>query len=98
MGSNISWSKESVKQIVSAINYIRNDSNQNADKIYDRIMLRLIKVASKPDMCPPDKYRRHNNGKYRAFTIYRYRVSYRIEEDSIRILRVRHSAMKAKFY
>jgi plasmid stabilization system protein ParE len=98
MESKISWSKESIQQIVSAIEYIRQDSDKNADSIYDKIILRLIKVANNPGMCPPDRYKRRNNGKFRAFTIFRYRVSYRIEDEGIRILRIRHSSMKAKYY
>jgi hypothetical protein len=50
MESKISWSKESIQQIVSAIEYIRQDSDKNADSIYDKIILRLIKVANNPGM------------------------------------------------
>ncbi|MBS7230883.1 type II toxin-antitoxin system RelE/ParE family toxin [Flavobacterium psychroterrae] len=37
-----------------------------------------------------------NNGTYRAFQIYNYRISYRITSNTIRILRIRHTSRNPK--
>ena len=96
--NKVFWSSTALKEFGKVIDYIRQDSFRNAESVYTKVINKLDTVANNPGMCPPDKYKRHNSGNHRAFTIYRYRVSYRIEDEGIRILRIRHSSMKAKYY
>ena len=42
------------------------------------------------------KYSKEDN--FRAFEIYKYRISYKITSDTIYILRVRHTSRNPKFY
>ncbi len=47
-------------------------------------------------MHPADKYKTGNDGSYRAFELHYYRVSYRIMNYEIKIVRVRHTSMIPK--
>jgi plasmid stabilization system protein ParE len=77
--------EEATKYLREAYLYIRKDSLQNANKVRSKI-LATIKA--------PDKYRIDNkNGFYRAYEIYKYRVTYHLSEDEIRIIRIRHTKM-----
>ena len=38
----------------------------------------------------PDKYKKNNDGSYRAFQVFSYRISYRITTTEIKMLRLRH--------
>jgi plasmid stabilization system protein ParE len=41
---------------------------------------------------PSDKFRKDNDGTWRAFEKYHYRISYRVLEGEIRIVRMRHTS------
>jgi len=97
-GHKIKWSAISIKQFNAAIDYISLDSPQNAENVQNKILNKLERIAQSPGICPPDKYKKKNNNNYRAFSIFRYMISYRIENDGIEILRIRHTSMKPKFY
>ena len=49
-------------------------------------------------MYPPDKYRKNNDGSFRAYELHRYRIAYRVTEKEIIIVRVRHTGMEPKQY
>jgi plasmid stabilization system protein ParE len=38
-----------------------------------------------------EKYKRNNDGSFRAFELHRYRITYRIRNNEIRIIRIRHT-------
>lgn len=96
--SKIVWSVESIQQMADAIRYIQKDSIQNADAVYNKIMAKLVVVAENPEMCPQDKHKIKNDGSFRELIMFRYRISYKVYKDKIRILRVRHTSMKPKQY
>ncbi|WP_367881809.1 type II toxin-antitoxin system RelE/ParE family toxin [Ferruginibacter sp.] len=74
------------------------DSYQNAVKIKEEILLSTRKLATHPEMHAPDKYKNNNDGSFRAYELYRYRIAYRITEKEIIIVRVRHTSMEPKNY
>ena len=81
-----------------AIRYIRKDSDQNAEKVKDEILVKIRELSTRPEIHPPDKYKQDNNGDYRAFELHRYRITYRVKEDEIVIVRVRHSSQEPQEY
>jgi len=94
----IRWHNPAKRQYVAAIEYILEDSVQNAEKVEKRFREKLAQIASLPYVHPPDKYKIDNDGSYRSFTVFRYVVSYRVTKYDIRILRVRHASMKPRSY
>jgi plasmid stabilization system protein ParE len=97
-GRTISWTKTAVKQFETAIEYIASDSIKNAEKVSIDILKQLEKTVQNPEFFPPDKYKRNNDGSYRAFEKHHYRIAYRFRDKVIRVLRVRHTAMEPKEY
>ncbi|WP_394348364.1 type II toxin-antitoxin system RelE/ParE family toxin [Mucilaginibacter corticis] len=47
---------------------------------------------------PTDKYKKDNDGTYHAFEIDEYRISYRVKNNQIKILRIRHTSRKISKY
>lgn len=92
------WSKTAKAQLQKAFNFISRDSLQNAEKIRDEIIDITIDLLNHPEIYPPDKYKKNNNGSYRAFEIYHFRISYRISNDKIYIVRMRHTSMSPLTY
>lgn len=79
-------------------NYIKKDSLQNADKVRKKILSSIKELTKNPEQHPPDKYRTNNDGSYRAYEIYKYRIAYHVSIHEIRILRIRHTKMNPTDY
>ncbi|MBI3720898.1 MAG: type II toxin-antitoxin system RelE/ParE family toxin [Sphingobacteriales bacterium] len=92
------WTKRSEKNMFSIYKYISKDSPQNAAKVINAIVTAVEKATGNPEIYAPDKYKRNNDGSYRAFEKYHYRLTYRFSKTIIRVLRVRHTSMEPKDY
>jgi len=57
-----------------------------------------IDLPQNPEKYPLDKFKTNNDGTWRAFGKYHYRISYRILENQIRIVRVRHTSKSPLTY
>jgi len=92
----IVWDKSAVIYLKSAIAFIRKDSPQNAEKVKRDIITSVIALADTPERHPLDKYRINNDGSFRAFELYKFRISYFISDKEIRIVRIRHANQEPK--
>lgn len=92
------WTKRSQQHLKKAYEYISQDSPQNALKVINALAAAVEKAISNPELYGPDKYKKDNDGSYRAFEKHRYRVSYRYSKNIIRVLRVLHASMEPKPY
>lgn len=94
----ISWTRRAMKQFEAAITRIATDSIVNAEKVAADILKDLDKTSKNAGFFPPDKYKKNNDGSYRAFEKHHYRIAYRVSAKVIRVLRVRYSKMEPKEY
>jgi len=78
--------------------HISIDSPKNAAKVIGDIIDAVNKAIPNPKVYGPDKHRINNDGSYRAFEKYHYRITYRASKNVIRILWVRHTSREAKLY
>ncbi len=92
------WDKPAMQDFNDAIRYIAKDSLQNAEKVKRGILGKVTRLAAYPSINPPDKYKKENDGNFRAFELHRYRISYHVSLKEIRILRVRHTSREPKEY
>jgi plasmid stabilization system protein ParE len=86
------WSKEAKAELHKAYLYILLDSLQNAEMVRDDIIDATIDLPKYPEKHPLDKYKKDNDGTWRAFEKYHYRISYRVMPNEIRIVRMRHTS------
>lgn len=96
MALRIIWNKQAVMHIAKALEWISKDSVIQAERVETAILEKVAELAEHPEKYPPDKFKRKNNGSYRAFETHSYRISYRHTKDTIRILRIRHVKQKPK--
>lgn len=87
--------KSTLKQ---AYEYIKNDSLQNAEKVRKGILQSIKSIIHNPEKYPPDKYRSKNDGSYRAYEMFSYRITYHIQPTEIRVIRIWHTKMNPKKY
>ncbi|HUH74929.1 MAG TPA: type II toxin-antitoxin system RelE/ParE family toxin [Chitinophagales bacterium] len=94
----IIWTKLAEEQLEAIYNYIKDTSIQNAEKLKIEILESTLSLIDYPEKYPNDKYKEKNNGTFKAYEIYKYRISYNFLEDKIIILRIRSTQMKPKTY
>jgi len=92
------WSKQAQAELAKAYEYIYEDSPKNAAKVRDEIIDTTIELPKHPEFYPPDKYKKNNDGTWRALELHRYRISYRVMKNEIRILRLRHTSRSPQTY
>ena len=90
--------QECLDQLIKAVEYIREDSDQNAEKVQNEMLSEITRLATHPEKYPPDKYKLNNDGSFKAFELHRYRVSYRLCKNEVRIIRIRHTKRNPKKY
>lgn len=86
------WSNSAKAALKKVYEYIALDSLQNAQMVRDELIDLTIHLSNHPEKHPADLYKTNNDGSWRAFEKHHYRVSYRITEKQIRIIRVRHTS------
>lgn len=98
MVKEIAWTAPAQKQLEGAYQYILKRSYQNAEKVKEDILSSTRKLALQPEIHPLDKYRKVNDGSFRAYELHRYRIAYRVTERKIVIVRVQHTSMEPLNY
>jgi plasmid stabilization system protein ParE len=85
-------------QLKEAYSYIKLDSPKNAEKVKAKILTSIKELADNPERHSKDKFRLNNDGCYRAFEIYKYRISYHISEEQITVIMIRHTKMEPRLH
>lgn len=93
---SIVWTKSAQLQLKRIFEHISLDSAKNALEVVSEIVDSIEKTTVNPEAYNLNKYKTDNDGTFRAFEIYKYRLSYRYSKGVIRVLRVRHTKMKPK--
>ncbi|MEQ9297744.1 MAG: type II toxin-antitoxin system RelE/ParE family toxin [Cyclobacteriaceae bacterium] len=92
----IVWDIEAKTSFKEWINYIKEDSLQNAQKVRSEILDIVDGLKLHPLKYPPDRFKISNDGNYRAFEKHNYRIAYKIDDQQIIILRLRHVRSEPK--
>lgn len=100
MGRKIVWSRTSIKQLEKIHEFVYKETHSLiiSDNLVNGILDATMVLINQPDLYPIDKYRIQNNGSYRAFEVFNYRIAYREFKHTIRILQVRHTSRKPLNY
>lgn len=94
----IVWNSKAKEELRKLYQYVLKDSYQNALKVREDIINRVLSLAENPDSYHLDKYKTNNDGTWRAFEIHRYRNPYRVKKGEIRIIRIRHTSRSPLAY
>jgi plasmid stabilization system protein ParE len=98
MGKEVIWSVKSLEQLEDIHFYILFESKsiRIADKVIEVIFDSAIILESTPEIYKLDDLKVNNDGSFRVYFVYNYMITYRISEENIQILRVRHTSRKPK--
>ncbi len=92
------WDQHALIRLEKSLEWISETSIQQAEQVEHAILNKLEIIRAHPERYPPDKYKKGNQGSYRAFETHSYRISYRYTENEIRILQFRHVKQYPKEY
>lgn len=65
----VTWTKSATNQFEKIIDYIRQDSEQNADKVKEKILKKINQLSDDGVMRRKDPYKKKNDGKYLFFEV-----------------------------
>ena len=92
------WDAEAVNNLKEIFDYIKVDSLLAANKVKSEILTIIRLLPTNPEMFAADRLKLKNDASYRAFHIYSYRIAYRITDENILILRIRHTSREPEEY
>lgn len=100
MEKEIVWTETAQEQLQDIYFYILEESKSFsiADKVIDKIIDSVSILTSRWEIYEMDEMRFPNSPNYRAFEIYSYRISYKVTETSIFIIRIRHTSRNPKSF
>jgi plasmid stabilization system protein ParE len=100
MEKEIVWTLTSQNQLEDIYFYLLEETKifTIPDKVIDSIINSVLILKTDWEIYENDEIRIPINENYRAFEKFNYRISYKIAEKIIYIIRVRHTSRNPKFY
>lgn len=100
MEKEIVWTETAQEQLQDIYFYILEESKSFsiADKVIDVIVESVTILSKKWEIYEIDEMRLPKAPDYRAYEIYSYRISYKITDNSIFIIRIRHAMRNPKSF
>lgn len=88
----IVWSKNAEKQYYEILNHLLEEAPQAIDKVGNALLDTIDDLALHFNHYPSDRFKRNNDGTYKAALVFSYRISYQIGGTTVNILRIRHTS------
>lgn len=88
----LTWSNIALDQFIEILEFIEVDSPVGAEIVREAILQRVDQLKHYPFMYEPDALCDPNDGSFRAFTVYSYRITYWVSTSEVTVLRVRHTS------
>lgn len=93
------WTETTKKQLEQIYLYIAEASSiTQADNVFIKLINSTSQLPKHPHINPPDKYKIDNDDSYRAYEIFHFRISYKITEKAIFIVRIRSTHQNPEGY
>ena len=93
------WDKVALNNLKDIYDYLKAGNNLvYAKEVKDTILKSTKELLANPNLYEQDRFKSDNDGSFRAFEKFKYRVAYKITEKQIRILRVRHASREPTDY
>lgn len=87
----VRWDKAALNELAKIYAYILEDSYQNVQAVRRKIFELAASLEKDPKRYKPDNLRIDNNMDFRAVEVYRFRITFYVDEENktVNILRVR---------
>ena len=89
---SIEWRKEASIHFYELLEYLYKESESAASVVGNAIIDEVEKLAVSPKIYPLDRFKKDNDGNFQACIVYSYKISYYVDDNTIYILRIRHTS------
>lgn len=94
---SIEWAEEALSELSSQMDFIAEQSPQNANKVLQALLSTIDHLKSHPELFPLDPYKSDAVEKnIRCFSVQPLRVCYQALPNKIRILQLWHGSVDPK--
>lgn len=83
-----------ITELEDYFDFIARDSITNAVRWYRNIQERILSLKQNPKRCPVAVESRYRSYEIRHLIVGQYRVLFRIQDDTVEVLHVRHGSRK----
>lgn len=94
----IIWSDTAKNQLKEIYKYIKKDSEQAAKEVKSKILASTKVLETGKEIYKADTLKTNNNGAYRAYIVFSYRIVYKINNSTIDVLRIKHTSREPLEY
>lgn len=84
------WSKDAELELKNIFSEIKKQSPGGAKKVLSEILDQTSKLNHFWNRFREDELKENNDGSYRVCFVYLYRITYKVKDSGIYILRIRH--------
>lgn len=88
----IEWYNEASKNFNSILEHLYQESPRAASIVGNTLLSEIENLTKHPTSHPLDRFKKPNDGNYRAFIVFSYRISYYVDKKIIYVLRIRHTS------
>lgn len=98
MEKEIVWSKTAQNQLEKIYFYLFKETKSKSipNKVIDTIYNSVTILSTNWEIYELDEMKISNNGNYRAYEVYSYRITSKVTLKEIHILRIRHTSRNPK--
>jgi plasmid stabilization system protein ParE len=88
----VEWRNQAVIHFKKILEYLAAESDIAVSIVGNAIVDEINLLSKHPTAHPLDRFKKNNNGKFRAFIVYSYRISYFVDNKIVYVLRIRHTS------
>lgn len=94
----IVWSKNAANQYYKILEFLEEKASEALSIVGNALLNTIDELATQYNSYPPDRFKKNNDGSFKALVIFSYRISYQITDAKINILRIRHTSREPLRY
>jgi plasmid stabilization system protein ParE len=88
----VKWDVKAFEELKEILKYAGKNSEKAPLIIQQSIKKSINLIRLNPFVFRVDELKTNNDGSYRAFVVFSYRISYRFDGKEIWVLRIRHTS------
>ena len=89
---NIVWSESASNQYYEILEYLSKEAPEAIEIVANALLDMIESLSAEYNNHPQDRFKKKNDGSYKAAIVFSYRISYQIGDEDLNILRIRHTS------
>ena len=94
----IIWSKNASIQYYKILKHLKENAPESIDLVGNSILDLIESLSTQYNHYPLDRFKKNNDGTFKATFVFSYRISFKISHNSVNIIRIRHTSREPKGY